>query len=233
MRREGRGSGGRAEAVRVRSARRRRASSTRWLQRQLNDPYVQRAQREGLRSRAAYKIMQIDDKACLFAPGQRVVDLGAAPGGWSQVAARRVHTGAIGGGCVVALDVSDMDPLDGVLFLKIDALGADSISQIKAHLGGPADVVLSDMASPATGHAATDRLRVVMLCEAAFEMADALLAPGGSFVAKLLRGGDMSLATNLRRHFDSVKHMKPPASRSDSAEIYVVAKGFMGKSSDV
>jgi 23S rRNA (uridine2552-2'-O)-methyltransferase len=219
--------GGRNLKVRVRSAGRSQASR-RWLERQLNDPYVARAKREGLRSRAAYKLTEIDDKHKLLKPGAKVVDLGAAPGGWSQVAASRVRAGE-GGGRVVAIDLLDMDPLPGVDFLQLDFLAADAPQRLEALLGGPADVVLSDMAANATGHRRTDHLKIMALAETAADFARAVLKPGGTFLAKVLQGGtEGELLASLKRDFAVVKHVKPAASRSDSAELYVLATGFRG-----
>jgi 23S rRNA (uridine2552-2'-O)-methyltransferase len=219
--------GGRDLKVRVRSGGRTQASR-RWLERQLNDPYVARARREGLRSRAAFKLMEIDDKAKLLKPGAKVVDLGAAPGGWSQVAAKRVRAGS--GGRVVAIDLLAMDPLPGVDFLQLDFLDPDAPERLKALLGGPADVVLTDMAANATGHRATDHLKIMGLAEAAAEFAREVLKPGGAFLAKVLQGGtEVELLASLKRDFAGVKHVKPAASRSDSAELYVLATGFRGR----
>ena len=219
--------GGRDLKVRVRSGGLTQASR-RWLERQLNDPYVARARREGLRSRAAFKLMEIDDKAKLLKPGAKVVDLGAAPGGWSQVAAKRVRAGS--GGRVVAIDLLAMDPLPGVDFLQLDFLDPDAPERLKALLGGPADVVLTDMAANATGHRATDHLKIMGLAEAAAEFAREVLKPGGAFLAKVLQGGtEVELLASLKRDFASVKHVKPAASRSDSAELYVLATGYRGR----
>jgi 23S rRNA (uridine2552-2'-O)-methyltransferase len=213
--------------VRVRSGGRSQAQR-RWLERQLNDPYVARAKREGLRSRAAYKLAQIDDRHRLFKPGAKVVDLGAAPGGWSQIAAKRVRAGE-GGGRVVAMDLLDMDPVPGVDFLQLDFLNPDAPERLKALLGAQAEVVLSDMAANATGHRATDHLKIMGLAEAAADFAREVLAPGGSFLAKVLQGGtEGELLAALKRDFSSVKHVKPAASRADSAELYVLATGFRG-----
>jgi 23S rRNA (uridine2552-2'-O)-methyltransferase len=204
---------------------RRTASSRAWLQRQINDPYVARAKREGLRSRAAYKLAEIDDKYRLLKPGARVVDLGAAPGGWSEIAARRVGAS----GRLVALDTLDMKPIAGVDFLKLDFLDAAAPERLKAMLGGKADAVLSDMAANATGHRQTDHLRIMALAEAAARFAREVLAAGGSFLCKVLQGGtEAELLSELKRDFASVKHVKPRASRSDSAELYLLARGFRG-----
>lgn len=216
------GSGSRALKVRLKS-KGRKLSSKLWLERQLNDPYVARAKREGFRSRAAYKLIEIDDKARLLKKGARVIDLGAAPGGWSQVAARRVGAQ----GRVVAIDVLPMDAIAGVDFAQLDFLSADAPKKLQALLGGPADVVLSDMAANATGHAKTDHLKIMGLVEAAADFAREVLAPGGTFLAKVLQGGtEAALLTALKRDFKSVKHVKPAASRSDSAELYLLATGY-------
>jgi 23S rRNA (uridine2552-2'-O)-methyltransferase len=201
-------------------------SSRRWLERQLNDPYVARAKREGYRSRAAYKLAEIDDRHHLLRPGARVVDLGAAPGGWSQVARKRVGPG----GRVVAIDILEMEAIAGVDFARLDFLDPDAPEKLKAMLGGEADVVLSDMAANATGHRQTDHLKIMALVEAAAEFARAVLAPGGSFLAKVIQGGtEGALLAALKRDFVSVKHVKPSASRAESAELYVLATGFRGK----
>ncbi len=218
----------RTPRVRVKTAKGRKASSTRWLERQLNDPYVAEAGRLGYRSRSAFKLGELDDRFHFLKPGKRVVDLGAAPGGWTQVVVERLR-----GGCLIAVDQKEMDPIPGATILMLDFLSDQAPGEIKAALGGGADVVLSDMASPATGHAATDHLRIMALCEAAFEFAHEVLAPGGSFVAKVLVGGtEQSLLATLKREFKTVKHVKPAASRAESAEIYVVALGFRGRSED-
>jgi len=213
-------------AVRVKTAKQRSPSSTAWLQRQLNDPYVAEAKRQGYRSRAAFKLIELDDRFHVLKRGARVVDLGAAPGGWSQVAAERVGAAA-GKGAVVALDILAMEPVPGVTILHLDFLDSQAPDAIKAALGGPADVVLSDMAQPATGHAATDHLRIVALAEAAYAFAREVLAPGGSFIAKVFQGGaEGDLLAALKRDFAQLRHAKPPASRAESAEVYVVAQGF-------
>jgi 23S rRNA (uridine2552-2'-O)-methyltransferase len=223
----GKGTGSRELKVRVKTGKSRSVSSKRWLERQLNDPYVTRAKREGFRSRAAYKLMEIDDKAHFLKKGARVVDLGAAPGGWSQVAAKRV--GAPGEGRVVAIDILDMDAVPGVQFAKLDFLDSSAPDKLKEMMGGPVDAVLSDMAANATGHARTDHLKIMALVELAVEFAREVLKPGGSFLAKVLQGGtEASLLAALKRDFTSVKHIKPPASRSDSAELYLLATGFRG-----
>ena len=221
------GSGSRALKVRVKSGKGRKLSSKLWLERQLNDPYVARAKREGFRSRAAYKLTEIDDKARILKKNARVIDLGAAPGGWSQVAAKRV--GAPGQGRVVAIDILPMEPVGGVDFAQLDFLDSATPEKLKAMLGGPADVVLSDMAANATGHRKTDHLKIVALVEAAAEFAREVLAPGGAFLAKVLQGGtEAALLAALKRDFATVKHVKPAASRSDSAELYLLAMGYRG-----
>jgi len=219
---------GRTLKTRVRTAKGRRLSSTRWLQRQLNDPYVQAAQREGYRSRAAYKLADLDDRFKILRRGAQVVDLGAAPGGWSQIASDRVGQR----GHVVAVDLNAIDAIPGVTFLQLDFNDTEAPDQVKAALTGPVDVVLSDMAAPATGHRATDHLRIVQLCELALEFAEEVLAPNGSFIAKVLAGGtETDLLARLKRAFRQVRHAKPAASRKDSAESYVVATGFRGTAS--
>jgi 23S rRNA (uridine2552-2'-O)-methyltransferase len=223
------GSGHRGLRERLKTARGRKLSSQRWLERQLSDPYVARSKREGYRSRAAYKLIEIDDRFHILKSGYRVVDLGAAPGGWSQVAAARVSS-TDAEPRVIAVDYLGMDPLPGVRVLQKDFLDPDAPDAIKAALGGAqADVVLSDMAAPTTGHRATDHLRIVALCEAAADFAREVLAPGGSFLAKVFRGGTESkLLADLKRDFSKVQHVKPPASRADSPELYLLATGFRG-----
>ena len=217
--------GERALKVRVKTAKKRSLSSTLWLERQLNDPYVLKAKREGLRSRAAFKLIELDDKHRFLKQGARVLDLGAAPGGWSQVAAKRVG----GEGRVVAIDILDMDAIPGVDFAKIDFLDAAAPGRLKTMLGGPADVVLSDMAANATGHRRTDHLKIMALVEAAAAFAADVLRPGGAFLAKVLQGGtEVALLAELKRNFTGVKHVKPAASRTDSSELYVLASGFRG-----
>ena len=218
------GGGERQLKVRVKS-KRKSQSSKQWLERQLNDPYVARAKREGFRSRAAFKLIEIDDKHHVLRGGARVVDLGAAPGGWSQVAAKRIGEG----GRVAAIDVLPMDAVTGVIFAQLDFLDPDAPAKLKAMLGGPADVVLSDMAANATGHRPTDHLKIMALVEAAAEFAGEVLKPGGAFLAKVIQGGtESALLATLKRDFAAVKHVKPAASRSDSAELYVLATGFRG-----
>jgi 23S rRNA (uridine2552-2'-O)-methyltransferase len=222
-------SGARDLKVRVKSGKGRSLSSKRWLERQLNDPYVARSRREGYRSRAAFKLTEIDDKVRVLKKGARVVDLGAAPGGWTQVAAKRV--GAPDAGRVVAIDVLAMEPVAGVDFMQLDFLDPSAPEALKRLLGGSADVVLSDMAANATGHARTDHLKIMALVEAAAEFAREVLAPGGAFLAKVLQGGtEASLLSALKRDYKSVRHIKPPASRADSAELYLLATGFRASS---
>jgi 23S rRNA (uridine2552-2'-O)-methyltransferase len=220
---------GRDLKVRVKSGKGRTLSSKLWLERQLNDPYVGRARRDGYRSRAAYKLIEIDDKHRIIKPGARVVDLGAAPGGWSQVAAKRAGAGE-GRGHVAAIDLLEMGVIPGADILKLDFLDPSAPAKLKALIGGPADVVLSDMASNATGHRKTDHLRIMALAEAAAEFAREVLAPGGAFLCKVLQGGtEVSLLAQLKRDFATVKHVKPAASRTDSAELYLLATGFRGR----
>jgi 23S rRNA (uridine2552-2'-O)-methyltransferase len=223
----GKGSGPRQLKVRVRSGKTRSQSSKLWLERQLNDPYVARARREGMRSRAAYKLMEIDDRAHFLRKGARVIDLGAAPGGWSQVAAQRVR--APEQGRVIAIDLLPMDPVPGVDFVTLDFLDRSAPEKLRDMIGGPANVVLSDMAANATGHAKTDHLKIMALVEAAADFARGVLVPGGSFLAKVLQGGtEAELLATLKRDYKTVKHVKPAASRADSAELYLLATGFRG-----
>lgn len=226
----GRGTSGRGQnsglKTEVKTAKGRRGASTRWLRRQLNDPYVAAAKEQGYRSRAAYKLIQLDEKYRILKPGARIVDLGAAPGGWSQVA--RLRCGA--GGHIAAIDISEMEPLPGVTLVIGDFLEEEAQARVKTALGGPADVVLSDMAAPATGHTGTDHLRIMGLAEVAFEFAVEVLAPGGTFIAKVLQGGtEGELLARLKQAFARVRHVKPAASRSDSSEMYLVATGFKGR----
>ena len=220
--------GGRALKTRVKMTRKRTPASARWLERQLNDPYVAQARREGYRSRAAYKLIEIDDKHKMLKRGQRIIDLGAAPGGWSQVAAGRVgvHEGR---GRVIAIDLLEMDPIEGVEFRQMDFHDPEAPRQLREWLGGLADGVLSDMAANATGHRKTDQLRIIGLVELAADFASEVLAPGGFFLAKVLQGGaEGELLARLKRDFASVRHLKPKASRADSAELYLLATGFRG-----
>ncbi|HLH96508.1 MAG TPA: RlmE family RNA methyltransferase [Xanthobacteraceae bacterium] len=215
--------------VQVRAGRGRTLSSKLWLERQLNDPYVARARREGFRSRAAYKLMEIDDKHGLLRLSACVVDLGAAPGGWSQVAATRVGAGE-GRGKVVAIDLLEMMPVPGVEFAQLDFLDPAAPDAIKSLLGGAADVVLSDMAANATGHRPTDHLKIMALAEAAADLAHEVLKPGGAFLCKVLQGGtEATLLARLKQEFASVKHVKPAASRADSSELYLLARGFRAR----
>ncbi len=215
--------------VKVRTARRRKISSTRWLERQLNDPYVAEARRQGYRSRAAFKLIEIDDRYGLLKPGGRVVDLGAAPGGWAQVAVAR--TGALDGkGRVVALDINPFEPVEGAICIEADFLAEDAPDRIVDALKGEADLVMSDMAAPATGHRKTDHLKIMALCEAALDFAREVLAPGGAFLAKVFQGGtEHELLAEMKRDFTTVRHVKPKASRPESAELYVLATGFRGR----
>ena len=218
--------GGRDLKVRLRKSKGRTQASRQWLERQLNDPYVTRAKSEGFRSRAAYKLAEIDEKHHLFKPGGRVVDLGAAPGGWSQIAAKRIGEGR---GRVIAIDLLEMPAIAGVDFIHLDFMDDAAPAKLKEMLGGPADVVMSDMAANATGHRKTDHLKIMGLAEAAVQFAREVLKPGGAFLCKVLQGGtENQLLADLKRDFASVKHVKPAASRADSAELYVLATGFRG-----
>ena len=211
--------------VRVKTARRRTAQSTRWLDRQLNDPYVKRARAENYRSRAAYKLIELDERFGLLKGVKTVVDLGIAPGGWSQVVRRKVPQAA-----VVGIDLLPTDPLDGVAILQMDFMDEEAPAKLHDALGGPADLVLSDMAANTVGHPQTDHLRTMALVEAGLLFATEVLRPGGAYVAKVLAGGaDNQLVAEMKRHFTAVKHAKPPASRKDSSEWYVVAQGFKGR----
>jgi 23S rRNA (uridine2552-2'-O)-methyltransferase len=213
-------------AVKVRSARRRKPSSTEWLSRQLNDPYVAEAQRLDYQSRAAFKLIELDDRFRLLLPRRVVVDLGCAPGGWTQVAVERVGARGI----VVGVDLAETAPIAGANILRADVHDPATVTAIRAELGGLADVVLSDMAPATTGHAVTDHLRIVALAEAAFAVASEILRPGGVFVAKVFQGGaEGPLLAQLKRAFSELRHAKPPASRAQSAETYVVAKGFRSR----
>jgi len=204
-------------------------SSRRWLERHLNDPYVQRSRSEGYRSRSAYKLIEIDDKHHLLKPGMRVIDLGAAPGGWCQVAAARVKSSEADPR-VVGIDYLEMDPVPGAAILQMDFLDDDAPGKLVAALGGAPDVVLSDMAAPTTGHRRTDHLRTMHLCEVAADFAVSVLKPGGHFLAKTFQGGtEGGLLDMLKRNFRSVHHVKPPASRDESVELYLLAKGFKGR----
>lgn len=212
--------------VHVKTAKRRDYASTLWLKRQLNDPYVKRAKAEGWRSRAAFKLLELDEKFSLLKPGARIVDLGCAPGGWCQVAVKAVGRS----GRVVGIDYLETPAVPGADILQLDFLDEDAPARLEKELDGPADVVLSDMAAPTTGHRSTDHLRIVALAEAALDFAEDVLAPGGAFVCKVFAGGaEAELLNRLKTNFESVKHAKPKASRSDSAEKYVVATGFRGR----
>jgi 23S rRNA (uridine2552-2'-O)-methyltransferase len=216
--------------VTVKSGGKRKLSSKLWLERQLNDPYVAQAKRDGYRSRAAYKLIEIDDKYRLLKSGLTVVDLGAAPGGWSQIAARRVGA-ADGRGRVIAIDLLEMPEIAGVTFAQLDFLGHDAPDKLIAMIGGRADVVLSDMAANTTGHRKTDQLRILGLVEGAAAFAADVLNPGGAFVAKVFQSGaEAELLAQLKRDFASVRHVKPASSRQDSSERYVLATGFRGNS---
>ncbi|HUS54331.1 MAG TPA: RlmE family RNA methyltransferase [Thermohalobaculum sp.] len=232
----GSGRGGRDLTVRVKSAKGRKLSSTRWLQRQLNDPYVVRAKKEGYRGRAAYKILEIDDRFRFLVPGARVVDLGCAPGGWCQVTVRRVNALAEkpgkSRGTVLGVDIQEVETIAGVDLMHLDFLEEGADDAVKARLGGQADVVMSDMAAASSGHRATDHMKIMALAEAAAQFAFEVLAPGGTFVAKVLQGGtENELLAMLKQRFTKVLHFKPPASRKDSAEMFVVATGFRGENS--
>ncbi|GAA3877007.1 RlmE family RNA methyltransferase [Celeribacter arenosi] len=227
------GRGARDLRVKVKSARGRKLSSTLWLERQLNDPYVKRAQADGYRGRAAYKILEIDDKYRFLVPGARIVDLGCAPGGWCQVAVKRVN--ALGEktdkrvGTVLGVDLQEVETIAGAEIHQLDFMEDDADDKVKEWLGGQADVVMSDMAAASSGHKQTDHLRIIALCEAAAYFAFDVLSPGGTFVAKVLAGGaEGDLQKLLKQKFEKVSNMKPPASRSDSSEKFVVATGFRG-----
>ena len=210
---------------RVRTGRGRTVSSNRWLERQLNDPYVRRAKADNYRSRAAYKLLELDERFGLLKGVKAVVDLGIAPGGWSQVVSRRVPGAKIAG-----IDLLPTDPIDGVTILQMDFMDADAPARLQEALGGPPDLILSDMAANTVGHSRTDHLRTMGLVEAGLQFAVETLRPGGAFVAKVLAGGaDSNLVAELKRHFTTVKHAKPPASRKESSEWYVVAQGFKGR----
>lgn len=222
---DGTQSGRRGLSVRVKTAKQRSNSSARWLQRQLNDPYVVQARADGYRSRAAYKLLEIDAKFHLLAPGHRVVDLGCAPGGWTQVAVAKVGAR----GKVVGCDLLDVPPIAGAALIVKDFLDEDAPRVMQELLGGKAHLVMSDMAANTTGHAETDHLRIIHLCELAYDFATTVLAPGGAFLCKVRKGGtERDLLATMQRDFASVKHVKPAASRADSAESYVVASGFRG-----
>ena len=231
------GRGARELKTRVKTAKGRRLSSTRWLERQLNDPFVHAAKRDGYRSRAAYKLIGLDDRLRFLVPGARVVDLGCAPGGWCQVAVDRVNAlGQKSGkaiGSVLGVDIQPVDPIPGTTLLELDFMADDADERVKEALGGAADIVLSDMAAASSGHRATDHLRIIALAETAAHFAFDVLTPGGAFAAKVLQGGtEGELLTLLKHRFAKVSHIKPPASRSDSAEMFVVATGFRAAKDD-
>ncbi|MBO0334483.1 RlmE family RNA methyltransferase [Sneathiella sp. CAU 1612] len=225
----GTGMTGRLLHTKVKSARGRKTSSTNWLQRQLNDPYVAEARTRGLRSRAAFKLMQLDERYKLLKSGDSVVDLGAAPGGWTQVAVDRVGAEK-GKGQVLAVDILEMEPMSGAQIMQLDFTEEGADDKVKAALGGPANAVISDMAAPTTGHKQTDHLRIVFMCELALAFAIDVLAPDGVFIAKVLKGGtENDLLEQMKKNFTHVRHAKPEASRADSREAYVIATGFRGK----
>jgi 23S rRNA (uridine2552-2'-O)-methyltransferase len=227
--RPGRSSAGSRLKVRLKTAKGRTPSQKMWLERQLNDPYVEEARRRGYRARSAFKLLEIDDRYRLLKPGMSVVDLGAAPGSWSQVAAERIGARE-GRGKVVAIDMHGMDPVPGVTVIHKDFLDEDAPAVLKNAIGdGRVDVVLSDMAAHASGHRQTDHLRIMALCEAALDFARDVLKPGGHFLCKVLRGGaERQLLADMKREFETVRHVKPKSSRDDSAELFVLAKGFRG-----
>ena len=220
---------GRGLKVRVKTAKRRSNSSARWLQRQLNDPYVAEAKKRGYRSRAAFKLLQMDEKYGFLAKAQRIVDLGAAPGGWTQVALERAAPGSK----VVGIDLLEIEDIPGAILLQGDFLDDDAPDRLKAEMDGPADIVMSDMAAATIGHAKTDHLRIMALVETALDFAMQVMKPGGAFVSKVIQGGaEQTLLDTLKRNFTKVRHVKPPASRSDSAEMYLLATGFRGLRQD-
>ncbi|MDR3450824.1 MAG: RlmE family RNA methyltransferase [Alphaproteobacteria bacterium] len=214
----------RREAVRVKASTKRSESSRQWLQRHLNDPYVAASKEDGYRARSAYKLLQLDEKFNLLKPGMRVVDLGAAPGGWTQVVARAMKNKK---SKLVALDILPIDPIEGVAILQMDFLTDDAPDKLKKVLGGPADLVLSDLAPSTSGHSGTDHIRIMALAELAAHFAIDVLVPGGAFVCKFFQGGaEKEILDLLRKHFAKIKHAKPPASRAESSETYLVAQGF-------
>ncbi len=221
--------GGRGLKVRVKTNRGRPIGSQLWLQRQLNDPYVARARAEGYRSRAAFKLIELDDRFKFLGKGKKVVDLGAAPGGWTQIAVDRVKAGQPKGGAVVGIDILEWAPIAGATCMTLDFLDPKAPDLLKEALGGQADVVLSDMASPTTGHGPTDHIRIMALAETAWMFAEEVLAPGGTFVCKVFQGGtEATLLNQIKRRCGSVRHAKPPASRKESAEVYVIGQNFKG-----
>ncbi|MFV3128366.1 RlmE family RNA methyltransferase [Niveispirillum sp. KHB5.9] len=220
---------GRNQAVRVKTAKRRSVSSARWLERQLNDPYVAEAKKRGFRSRAAFKLLQLDEKFGFLKRGQRIIDLGAAPGGWTQIAVDRSKSDKGGTGQVIGIDLLEMDPVPGATTFQMDFTIPEAPARLKALLQGPADIVMSDMAANTTGHTQTDHLRIMGLAEMAYEFATEVLAPGGAFICKLFQGGaERELLAQMKKDFTSVRHAKPAASRQDSSETYLVAMGFRG-----
>lgn len=220
--------GGTVGRTRVKTAKRRSAQSTRWLERQLNDPYVKKAKAEGYRSRAAYKLIELDERFAFLKGAKRVVDLGIAPGGWAQVVRKRLPKAAVAG-----IDLLPVDPIDGVAILQMDFMGDAAPAALIDALGGTPDLVLSDMAANTVGHPQTDALRTMALVETALAFAIDMLEPGGAFVAKVFAGGaDSSLVAEMKRNFTTVKHAKPPASRKGSSEWYVVAQGFKGRAAE-
>ncbi|MBY0512202.1 MAG: RlmE family RNA methyltransferase [Rhodospirillaceae bacterium] len=221
--------GGRGLHVRVKTMRGRKIGSQRWLQRQLNDPYVAKAKAAGYRSRAAFKLIELDDKFHVLARGKKVIDLGAAPGGWTQIAVERVKAGQTGGGVVAGLDINEWTPVPNATCIVLDFMDNAAPDKLKDALGGKADVVLSDMAAPATGHGPTDHIRIMALAETAWAFAEEVLAPGGAFICKVFQGGtEGELLKQIKARCRTVKHAKPPASRKESAEVYVIGLGFKG-----
>ena len=221
--------GGRGLKIRVKTNRGRPIGSQLWLQRQLNDPYVARARAEGYRSRAAFKLIELDDRFKFLAKGKKVVDLGAAPGGWTQIAVERVKAGQTRGGAVVGIDILEWLPIPHATCMTLDFLDPAAPDLLKEALGGPADVVLSDMAAPTTGHGPTDHIRIMALAETAWMFAEEVLAPGGAFICKVFQGGtEGGLLKQIKTRCSSVRHAKPPASRKESAEVYVIGMGFKG-----
>lgn len=230
MKKPGAPSGSRVLRTKLKKKHGLKESSRRWLERHMNDPYVQRSKADGYRSRAAYKLIEVDDRHHFLKPGMKVIDLGAAPGGWCQVAAARIRSTA-GAPQVVGIDYLEMDPVPGATVLQLDFLDADAPARLSEALGGPPDIVMSDMAAPTTGHRRTDHIRTMHLCEVAADFAMEVLKPGGHFLAKTFQGGtESSLLDRLKKNFRSVHHVKPPASREESAELYLLAKDFKGRS---
>lgn len=226
---KGGGSGARALKTRIKKKSGLKDSSRRWLERHLNDPYVHRSRAEGYRARSAYKLIEIDDRYHILKPGMRVIDLGAAPGGWCQVAAARVKSGGRSPS-IVGIDYLEMDPMPGVTLLQLDFLDDSAPGRLVEALGGPPDIVLSDMAAPTTGHRRTDHIRTMHLCEVAADFAISVLNPGGHFLAKTFQGGaEAELLDRLKKNFRSVHHVKPPASRDESVELYLLARDFKGR----